>query len=426
MKILGVVIFIILLLIVLCYTNDTYMLLYGILLYVTYIMYSMAHSMAYPVLPNNISESNTVHGGKPMKEDDFQTNLESELVRIYENFNVDGNFDPTIPSKLDDYLVPFSIKDNECSFVKNIKIYDEDDDRHNQIAALIKNTIKYALNNNLPVPDTILYVYISDRFPFSDSDFVKFPIFLMAKPKNIDLPIIPDGTFEMLNVNKKYTGESMNWDQVKEKILEQNTKHNKRIKTMYFKGTDTTKDIHNIRNMLLEFSKNTDTPLDIHLNAWTKFENVWNFNKYTHLLNLPGHYPWSNRFKYILLMDSVVINVDVRTESLDPVYSDAEYISFIDYVAKPNIDYVNIPYTFYRFGKKCTNDTLKEKVRTMQKKENEKLRNAIMEAYNNSIKNPKKYNKMKQHAIETVSELTLENIYRYMYKAICFNAKLGI
>ena len=428
MQNIGVCLLSVLVIIIVLFHDNEILLLTGGILGLSYLTYTLLNfEKNINIIGGAQRKSQMVSIDKPV----IYSELETDLVRIYENFTKPGKFDKTIPARMKkDYvayqglsqpLICYEIKDNKCIMDKdgnNIK-----DDRPGQMQQLFDNTIKYALENNLKIPNTTMHVYISDRFPFDNDDFVKFPIFLMAKPKNIDVPIIPDGTFEILHTEKKYKGTSMNWDEVKEQILEKNTDI-ARIKTIYFKGTDTTKTIHNIRKMLQDFSKNAEVPLEIHLDAWSSFENVWNFNKYTHVLNLPGHYPWSNRFKYLLLMDSVVINVDVRTESLDPKYSDEEYISFIDYVVKPNVHYVNIPYTYYRHSRSCTDHAMKEKVKKLQAGENKKLRDKIANIYEDSSNNPDKYEKMKQNAISTVRNLKMEDVYKYMYRAMCLNADL--
>jgi hypothetical protein len=384
--------------------------------------------------PVSLYPNNKILGGAHNKAIDhtFRKHLEDDLRKVYEHFKDPANFDITTPDHMKKTffsakgnpqpLVCFEIKDGKCIMDddgKNIK-----DDRPIHTQLMFENTIAYAKRNGLKVPNTKMYVYISDRFPFENPEFVKFPIYLLAKPKNVKVPLLPDGTFEVLHVEQKYKGKSMNWDEVKDKILAENGKHKKRKDLMYFKGTNTTKRIHNMRQMLADFSKTSPVPIEIQLDAWKAFENVWDFNKYTHLLNLPGHYPWSNRFKYILLMDSIVINVDVRTVCSEPVYEDEEYVSFIDYIVKPGVHYVNIPYTYYDSFPPPERMELKEEAKKLTEKENEKLRNELVRIYEDSVKNPKKYEKMKQAAIETVSKLTMDEMYHYLYTAICLNADL--
>ena len=89
------------------------------------------------------------------------------------------------------------------------------DDRIYQTLKLIENSLK--INKNYKI-NTIMLVWISDRFPWYMNIDKKLPIFVYAKPKNSNFLIFPDNTFYCLQLFKKYNGECNDFDIVKERI----------------------------------------------------------------------------------------------------------------------------------------------------------------------------------------------------------------
>jgi hypothetical protein len=71
------------------------------------------------------------------------------------------------------------------------------------------------------------------------------------------------------------------------------------------------------------------------------------FCNYKYLLNLPGFQPWSYRFKYLFLMNSIVINIDLypHFKKNDP---NQEWRTFIDRLFEDGKDYVNIIMNWFK------------------------------------------------------------------------------
>ena len=65
-----------------------------------------------------------------------------------------------------------------------------------------------------------------------------------------------------------------------------------------------------------------------------KKKNIAEWNKYKYLLDLPGAYPWSVRFKELLATNSVTIKVD----------TDKPWINFYSDIFIPGKDYIQVKY----------------------------------------------------------------------------------
>jgi hypothetical protein len=363
--------------------------------------------------------------------DEYQSNLENELVKIYSTF--EKEFDPNIIEKLrqhhlkkvesykdkfPDPLVDFPIRNGKCEFSKSAEAF-IDDNRIKLIYNLITNTLHWCKQHDYKIPDTILYIYISDKYP-PGIEFSKYPIFVFARPRGLNFPIFPDNTFNKLSLHAKYRGKAYNWDKIKKKIISNDDSLYKRD-IMYFHGSNTTNKNHNMRKILEDFSKANKVPMEIHLDAWKNYEPIWNFTKYKYLLNLPGRYPWSNRLKYLLLMNSIVINISVKMVNIDGTMNEP-WISFIDYLVEPNQDYIDIPYIYYRADNDASNED-KKRAELLKQEEDKKLCEQLVKTYHDIKANPKKYDKMVEHANTTTKELSLSRVYKYIYEAIKLNSK---
>ncbi|KAJ1468271.1 hypothetical protein T484DRAFT_1755276 [Baffinella frigidus] len=69
------------------------------------------------------------------------------------------------------------------------------------------------------------------------------------------------------------------------------------------------------------------------------------WSKYKYLLNMPGGQPWSYRFKYLLAMKSLVIDIVVHQQyGSDPNNYNLRWDSFFDSFFRHNRDYIQIPF----------------------------------------------------------------------------------
>lgn len=378
-----------------------------------------------------------------MNKDLFQKKLEKNLNKIYKN--IKNSFDPDIPNiiKQEYYNVNTKKQAQRKKFplveykIRNGKVYIDQtvkklfiklkDERLIHNLEIIRNSIKWAKQNNLKIPNTTIYIWISDRFPWNIESATKFPIFVYSRPFNINFPIFPDNTFYCMTIDKKYRGQCFNWDEVKQKIGEKCPINQKKEHRYYFKGAPTTKLTHKLRETL-ETKTYWDTKFTVKLDAWTNYEPMYKFCEYLYLLNLPGHYPWSNRLKYLFIMNSVVININISkiafTNNGFIDYVDDKYISFIDYITD---DKDSINYTYVYHYCHCDSDkTLLKKCKIKQKKEFNKLMKFLNTLFKDMEKNPDKYKKMIRNGKNKIKKLTNNRVSQYVYQCICNNADLGI
>jgi hypothetical protein len=406
-----------------------------------------------------------------MINDNYQKELEKDLIKIYRGLK--KNIDINILDKLKKENENFKIYDNEKQSLIEYNIFNnkvsvdelhilnyrkKKDDRLEQLLSLIQKTIDYVVKNNLNVPDTTLFIWISDRFPYTIENIENFPVYVFARPINVKLPIFPDNTFECLSLDEKYSDQCNDWDYLKKLIVNKCQKKTKK-KQLYFKGTATTLNNSQIRekleiislvnqqiskygkinNKFIEYikpkinkikdksfynyilseyqKKYTNLPVNVNLDAWKNYKPVYKMCDYKYLLNLPGHYQWSNRLKYLFLMKSHIININVKL--ISTTYTDEKYISFIDYIVNKN-DYEEIVLKYYR-----QNQNLTVKTNELYMKKNsiefDKFINKLSEIY---AKLEKKSNGKINSGFNKINKLTNERIYHYIYTAILLNAEL--
>lgn len=296
------------------------------------------------------------------------------------------------------------------------------DKRVEQIFDLINGSIEYAISHKLHVPDTTLHVWISDRIPWYNDIDKKFPIFLFAKPMNTNFLIFPDNTFICLTADQKYGGKCVDWNETKNTINNNcsNLDFNNKTNEVYFKGTATTVRNSRIRENLEIYSRQSNW-LKIKLDAWNNFTNIEQFCNYKFLLNLPGRYPWSNRFKYLFLMKSIIINIDVYTVSLEKEFNDLPWTTFINYIVRPNKDYINIKMTYY-YSKEYG------KTKKMNLKETKKIIKQLKKIYdrvNNDDNYKDKLLSIINSGYRRVNNLENKHVYKYIYNCILQNSKIN-
>lgn len=367
-----------------------------------------------------------------MYNDAFQKHLEKDLVQIYKNYQKHG-VNMNVITELEKEDADNRRKEpNKIVLarprIENGKLHfntASTNDRPKYLYNQLENTLKWAKKNKLKIPDTTLYVWISDRFPFHVEEIAQFPICVFSRPEGLNIPILPDETFYCMTIDKKYSANCHDWDDMKSIIYNKCKDIKNREPVMYFKGARTGQYELDLRQKLLEYSEKHKghPPLDIRLDGWINYQPIYHMCKYLYLLNLPGHYPWSNRLKYILLMDSVVINVNVELINMEPSYTDRKYISFIDYVVGQD-NYVEIVYKYYRMSISHRQD--KEKVAKLemyQEREFENFIKTLNDVYEDIRKHPQKYKKMIKKAQELTNKLTNDRIYNYLYRYILLNSE---
>ena len=276
--------------------------------------------------------------------------------------------------------------------------------------------------------DTCILIWVSDRFIYEIENIDKLiPICLYAAPKNKNYIIIPDSTFNYLNETKRYASNGLNWQEQK-KLFEIPNIHtdttDTKLNKIFFRGADTTSTIHNLRSYIMQKLKQETNVEFKNVMMYefidkTNYESVKIFKNYKFNLNLPGHYPWSTRLKYLYLAKTFIINIRVTTIVDKSNEIEEHYKSFIDLVV-PDSYCINIDMNYY-----YSTDT-----DIIYKKENEeecekvykKIKDMYYKFKNIDVVNNKKVNE----AYNIINSLETEHINEYYYNIILHNQKLGM
>jgi len=351
----------------------------------------------------------------------------TELTKLKQNYHKsrnEKNKDIKYP------LVKYTIKDKKVyvkvdwidDFLTKEELSNENDKRIENIYNMINDTLEYAKKNNKPIPDTELYFWVSDRIPWYNNIDKRFPIFVYAKPINTHFIIFPDNTFDCMTEDAKYSTQCLTWDETKEGIIKKSSQldNNKKNNVMFFKGTPTTRINSNIRENLNKISKDTKW-LSVNLDGWDSYTPMNKLCEYTILLNLPGRFPWSNRFKYLFLMRSLVINIDVFSIDTEQIEFEPEWMTFINLLVHPKKHYINIIMKYYY----SQNKDEKSKNKQLNHDEFQYVFNELKKIYNDYENNNSKYQKMISKGYEKISKLNNSNIYEYIYNCIIYNSKVN-
>jgi hypothetical protein len=287
--------------------------------------------------------------------------------------------------------------------IKNGKIYshntqEKETDRKKIILDLLTQTSNYLNKKNKHLPDTTLYIFTGDTYTYKYQDM---PFFVLAKPKNRKGILFPDNTF----LCHPLISECDNWDYIKE-IVQQKCEKTSKINEIYFRGANTGLNTHNLRYLLSVESTKSNKEIPLHVIVGQGHIPMYEFCKYKYLLNLPGHQPWSFRFKYLFLMRSLIIDIAIKQHYKDASEEsqNEKWINFFDDIFIKDIDFVELPYDWYE-GKD-------------NNKNYNKLLEDIEKTYNYYEDHNDKYNAMVDNATNKVNIITNNFIYESVSKLI--------
>jgi hypothetical protein len=347
----------------------------------------------------------------------------NKLIEQMKNNINSFNYSPEILNKIENIM---NTNEKYNQMILKIVIYKNNityhnvygDTRKNIIINMFNNMKKYIINSGKKLPNLIAYFYICDNFTHEYQDL---PFFVLAKPQNRNGILFPDNTFFCHRLEKKCE----NWDIIKKKVTDKcNIEAIKdKINKIYFKGANTGEDKHNLRFMLSQEKK---LPLTIKLSE--KYTPMYSFCKYKYLLNLPGHQPWSYRFKYLFLMNSLVINVSVVKHYKDgeKLEKNDKWLNFFDVILVQDTDYIDIEYNWYE-----NKDNLDE-YNKYNLDEYNKLINKLDDVYKYYNSKPEEYksivasgfNKINNITYDFVLEMLYDLLVRYSYKLDSFIDKI--
>jgi hypothetical protein len=310
----------------------------------------------------------------------FDNNTLDKMEKIYTN-NL----------KYNKQTLKIIINDNKLKF-----IYPEfTGNRIQNYVDLFNDTLKYIKPLNKKFKDCVIYLYIIDSYNFEHQDM---PFFIIARPENKKGILIPDNTFKCHTIEKK----CLNWEETNDVIdLNCQLPTDQKKKKIFFKGANTGSDKHNLRKMLENESTNKQ---NYSITIGSHQIPLYKFCQYKYLLNIPGHQPWSYRFKYLFLMKGLVMNIDLRQH-----YGDIEngrWINFFDVIFEDRKDYINLVYHWHE-GKNKKN-----------KKNYNKLVKKIDSTYEYYENNPDEYDKMVMNGYNKVSMINQNLIYETIYLTV--------
>lgn len=345
---------------------------------------------------------------KKFKEIDLK-NLNEIYLTTVKKYASEKALFPLVEYKIRNGTIKFSDATQELYLNKL-------DGRYKDYYDMLMSTIKWAKKHDLPIPNVTVYIWISDGYPYYIPNLSDLPIFLVSKPINFDLPLIPENTYECFQADAKYRGKCYNWDDVKHNVFKYCDKkdYEGKMPIVYFKGAPTTRYKSKLREKLAENSK-SEKEIKVLIDAWQSYEPVWSFCSYKYLLDLPGNAPWSNRLKYLFLMKSNVIYINYIIHAKN--YIEEPVITFVNYFIRPE-DYTEIKYTYYEISKTDMNEEETKIAEEKQRQEHKNLLLQIKKAYKNMIADPKKYKDLAKKAYDNVTKLTQDRIYQYIYRAI--------
>ncbi len=276
---------------------------------------------------------------------------------------------------------------------KIVRYYSKSKDtRYGDIIGMLSETCK-----RYKIPNMYFYIFISDRTPYKDKELCTYPIFTLAKPRNKTYLIFPETTFYCISTTGLYKKDCKNWDQMKAHVRK-NCKF-PIIDVTYFHGRGTGHRHMDVRNRMRTLLNSPKFKIEI----TTEYNDLSDWCRYKTLLNLPGHYPWSNRLKYLLLTNSYVIDVNVKTVNQTYDYVEDEFVTFINYITPINNQ---ITVTYY------INEEDTESAAKMNEAEIVKLAD--------TLKNYEPQPTIKKY----INDYTMENMYNYIYTALIGIAKV--
>lgn len=329
---------------------------------------------------------------------DIKKNVENDLKPFTYNQKILDDMDDVFLNneKYHKTMLKVVVKDNKMQFFR----YNQDVERITLMVDLLKKVQEYIDKNNKKLLDCIMYIYIANTYTY---EYQNLPFFVLAKPSNRSGIIIPDETFIAYDVK----GIKVDWDELKDIIKSHcNMEKYDKINKLYFRGPNAGAEKHNVRK-LLEKERKLNTFYDITVGSYAVpiYENC----KYKYLLNLPGHQPWSARFKYYLLMKSLMIHIDLRQHF---EYSENEqWITFFGRLIEDKVEFVRLIYDWY------------EGDQDKNKKSLSKLIGEIKETYTYYEDNPDAYDDIVNNGFKKINLITLDLVCESIFILINEYAK---
>ena len=274
--------------------------------------------------------------------------------------------------------------------IKDNKIYEK---KHRDTKILYLNTrLKYIdiiftfFLQKYKIKDTYLFINLSDGFFWREN----IPVFNWALPDGFNGLIFPN--FDILNA--LIGNEEYNLDEIINKCI--NYEPTKIDNKIFFIGQPTSF----FRTKLSHISENIfNIILSKTCNNRTIYIEMPEYKNYKYLFDLPGNRSWSVRLKYLFFMDRYIIRISFHNNSWNET---SYWKQWFDYLFDEN-DYSHLIYDDSEYGENLDDTKMA------------KIKNDILEIYNDLEKNPEKYKKAIDNIKQKRKELNLDNTMKYLY-----------
>ena len=248
------------------------------------------------------------------------------------------------------------------------------------------------------LPPVRFYVYTSDTYCYEHREL---PLFVLAKPSNREGILFPDNSFHE---------EEGTWEHQLKLVHQHHCPLNQKIPVVFFKGLRSGKEARNNDPSVKQkwgtrcvFETYAENHKFLQVNIGGSHEPMHEWTKYKYLLNLPGAQPWSYRFKYLLAMRSVVIDIVVQQQyDRNPMDYNERWDNIFDAFFRPDHDYVQVIFRWIK-GDSLHNE--QEHARVLQKV------HAIFAYFEN---NKAAYQKMVQSSTTRLKQISQEAVYHSM------------
>lgn len=365
-----------------------------------------------------------------MYTDKFQFQIESHLEDFFSRLRYSAKeTESYVYSKYEKHLIlykdiPFPIIEIDIIYRENrhnllfldkynmMKVSSIKRDRTRHILSSLEDCLKWKnLTDILPKNSFKIYFDVSDTY-YEDSE--GYPIFVHARPKNVDIPLFPDHTYFKMNFDTSFIGnfdkKFFNWDEAKEIFKQCREIKSPVKKSIFFRGVDSTSnpscgDNSNIRNVLANLSdkdilsKDHRVIIKVFPVSEIKKKTIPLYEDcgYETYLDLPGNFPWSYRKKFLYLTGGDVIQVYSYNEKS----SKYNWIQFIDLILN-DFDTITIDFNYIS-----------------DKDNTERIKDLYNRFKHISRLNPNQIEKR----LKFIEMLNMDRLYQYMAKMLLHSAK---
>lgn len=163
-----------------------------------------------PVLKRSLSSDLVLPIDEMTREEAFKL-LKEQNRRDIDRFDLSPTNLKTMRDTVDDpgsgYIWPVTVLSTfaDGHIESRTKLEHDEPLRRKYIVNLIERTMQWCVRTGRPIPETTIYLFISDAHCYARQDL---PFFVIAKPKNKAGILIPDNTFTNHDTP---TGESETW-----------------------------------------------------------------------------------------------------------------------------------------------------------------------------------------------------------------------